>query len=740
MADDMTDSTDESTKNWLKASRRAFLGASSAAVAGSLLGFTPQTASAAGSQTWDVHQSMTDNGWSADKAVSELISQASDGDTILFSAADGGTEYEIGDSHVINKSITLKGEDGAQLTRTSNWYGFKFQGPGLTGDIASMTGDVSLGDSTIPVDTSAVDFSVGDYVHIRNQDYYPISSVGAGDETFALQFAEVTGVSDGAIDISNPAYFNYSSNGGQVEKVELLEGPVVDGLTMVGDNNDSSIDYANTPSKRRGMFGMQWVKDGVYRNSSVKNYYASAFFLFDCWRATWDNVSAADSQSVGPGRGEGLKVAQTTGVQALSVTHKNCRRGIDIARGTAEAYIKDPVVENASLIGIGHHNNTGRYVSGRLRIEGGTLSADGTTIDHIEGQTYVTGTSIKTSGSGLGIAGDNFTAEDVTIEGTDGGSGDGHGVFVTGSPSNVGVHGKIVNNGAFSNSAVRITPKGDAENLLFDLDIESDYRFYGIGMTGNTYTDIVIRGTLSSSSANTDNAIYGTYHDAGVVDGLDISVDLKNHGGDGIYFLVGDRIERVKIHDSTLETNGNYGIWFGYDLSEEQKVEIDNVSISGSQYDAIYLEAPGTAYIGDVNTDGKIRTGDGLTLADSSYGYTIDAGNSNAAYESLGGISGGDSSSTPSNNSSGSGSGNNTSSSGNNTSSPENNTSSSGSNTSSPDNNTSSSGNNTSSPDNGTTTSGSNSTASPSNTTSPSNGTATSTSDGDDDSDDCPYN
>ncbi len=679
MTEKMTNSKNESTKNWFEASRRTFLGASGAAVAGGLLGFTPQTASAANSQTWDVHQWMTENGWSADKAVSELVSRASEGDTILFSAADGGTEYEIGDSHVIKKAITLKGEDGAQLTRTSYWYGFKFQGPGLTGEVASMTGDVSRGDTTIPVDTSAVDFSVGDYVHIRNQQYDQVGS-NPIPEHYGLQFAEVTGVSDGTIDISNQAYFDYTSNSAQVEKVELLEGAVVDGLTMVGDNNDPSVDYGNTPSERRGMFGMQWVKDGVYRNSSVKNYYASAYFFFDCWRATWDNVTAADAQSTGSGEGEGIKAAQTTGVQALSVTHRNCRRGVDILRGTTETYVKDPLVENASLIGIGHHYGTNLSVSGRLRIEGGTLSADGTTIDHIGGQTYVTGTTIKTPGSGIGIAGDNFTAEDVTIEGIDGGSGNGHAVFITGAPSNVGVRGKVVDTvGTFEHSAVRITPTDDVENLLFDLDIESDNRFYGIGMTGSTLRDVTIRGTLSSSSNNTDKAIDGTYQDAGVVDGFDISVDLTNHGGDGIDFLVGDRIDRVKIHDSTFETGGDYGIWFGYDLSKEQKVEIDNVDISGSRYAAIFLEAPGTAYIGDVNTDGEIRTGDGLTLADSSYGYTVDTGNSNAAYESLAGTpggnssggdsSGGNSSGTPSNNPSDSGNGNTTGP-GNETSSP----------------------------------------------------------------------
>lgn len=743
MADDMTDSTDESTKNWFNASRRTFLGASGVAVVGGTLGFTPKTASAADSQTWDVRNWMNENGWSADEAVSELIGRASDGDTILFSAADGGTEYEIGDSHVIEKSITLKGEDGAQITRTSTWYGFKFQGPGLTGDIAPMTDDLSRGDSTVSVDTGAVDFAVGDYVHIRNQEYYSTGADG-GVHEYPVQFAEVTGVSDGSIEISNQAYFDYSSENGQVEKVELLEGPVVDGITMVGDD----------PSA--GMFGMRWVKDAVYRDSSVRNYITSAFFFFDSWNVTWENVTVSDARSKDVGKGEGIKVGQSTGIQALSVTHKNCRRGIDFAQGTSEIYVKDPVVEDASLVGIGHHYNSDSYVSGRMQIEGGTVGADGTAIDHVNGQTYVNGTTVKASGSGLGIAGDNFTAENVTIEGVEGGSG--YGVYINRAPSNVGVHGKIVDNpGTFENAAVTISPNGDVENLLFDLDIESNNRFYGIGMTDNTYEDIVIRGTLTSSQQNTDNAIYGTYHDAGVVSGLDISVDLKNHGGDGIYFLRGDRIERVRVHDTTLETGGNYGIWFGYDLDEERRVDIDDVTISGSQYDAIYLEAPGTAYIGDVNTDGNIRTGDGLQVADSGYDYTVDAGNSNAVYESLSGTPSGDSSGTPDDGSNppSSGDGNTTDPGDGNTTNPgsgDGNTSDPGDgNTSNPgDGDTTNPGDgntttppsgNESNPGNGdTTTPPSNGSTPPSDgtTTPPSNGSPPSDGGNDDDSDGCP--
>ncbi len=632
-----TDTTDDSTDKLFDVSRRTFLGITGAAATATAIGASSENTSAASTQTWNVHDWMQNHGVSADRAVSQIIGRAEPGDTVLFPAVNGETWYTIHQSHQIRKPLTLKGEDGVYLKRTSNWLGFQFHGPGRTGEIASMTGSVSKGDTTIPVDTGAVNFRSGDYVQIRNERYWDAGADG-GTHEYPLQFAEVTGVGNGSIDISNEAYFDYSPAHGQVEKVELLEGATVENLSMVGDNNDPNVDYMSNRSKTRGMFEMRWVKNGVYRDCSIRNYFSIGFYFFDCWDVVWDHVEAYDAQSKAPGKGEGIKAGHCTGVKAFSPVHKNCRRGVDIGNATAEVLVKNPVVENASLIGVGNHNNTDSYVAGRLHLIGGTLNAAGTNIDHISGETVVEGTKIKTSGNGIGIAGDDFTAKNVSIEGIDGGSG--YGVFINGSPDNVYVHGEITDNAdTFQSAAVIITPDGDIENHLYDLDITSNNRFYGIGMTGNTYKDLKIRGTLDSSSQNSDIAIHGTYQNAGVIDGLDISVDLNNHGGPGAYFLVGDQIKRLRIHDSNFDLDGDYGIWLGYHLDEEHRTEIDNVSLSGSKYDAIRLESQGSAYIGNIDTNSKVHTSSDVDLADSSYDYSIDVGQSASSSSSRSGSS-----------------------------------------------------------------------------------------------------
>ncbi|MFC4357409.1 hypothetical protein ACFO0N_05525 [Halobium salinum] len=596
--------------------RRRFLQLSGfAAGTAALAGAGSESAAAAG-RTWDVRDVMAANGWDADRALDEVVGWADPGDTVRF--RDG--EYEISRSHHIGKSLTITGTDGARLVRTTEHIGIRFVGDGLTGDWAETTGDVPRGSTSVPVDASALNVAPGDYVQIRAGDYHDAGSDGGTNE-FAVELAEVTGVGSGAIEVAEGTRFAYDSWNGQVERVDLLAGPRIEGLTMVGDNNDPDIDYMSRREYTRDMFEMQWVRDGVFADSTVENYFSAGFYFFDCKNVTWDNVTARHAQSKGPGKGEPLKAEHCTGVTALSTTTVDCRRGVDVGQGTTDVLVKNPTVRDCSLVGVGQHPNTDEFRAGTVRIEGGDIETVSTGISHADGDTTVVGTRVTTGATGLAIEGANFEARDVTIVGkAEGGSGPA--VKVKDDASNVSVQGTVRDEGnTFRNAAVVIHPEEDISNLDFDLDITSDNRFYAFDMNGVTVADVAVDGALRSSPDNTDIAVHATYRDSGVIDGLDFGADIWNHGGSGICLLRGDAVRRVRVHDATLEVGGDYGVWIGYDLQSQQQTLVENCVVRGAETRSLAFDGDGSVYVTGNQLDDGMRAARGIDVYRESYDY-----------------------------------------------------------------------------------------------------------------------
>jgi hypothetical protein len=615
--------------------RRRFLQLSGVAAGGIGLAAGGAGSAAAAGNTWDVRDAMANNGWDADRAVDEIVRWADPGDTVLF--RDG--QYEIGTSHWIGIPLTLKGTAGAELVRTSSGTGFRFVGDGLVGGVAGTTADVGRGDTRIELDTGAVDLSPGDHVQIREGDYYDAGSDGGTNE-YAVELAEVADVGAGWIELASGTNFSYDASGTQVQRAELLDGPVVEGLTMVGDNNDPDRDYMAAGEYTRGMFEMQWVRGGVFRDCTIENYFSVGYYFFDCLDTTWDGVVARSAQSKGRGKGEPLKAEQCTGVQALSPTVVDCRRGVDIGQGTSDVLVKNPQVSDCSLVGVGQHPNTDDFRAGSVRIEGGEIETVGTGVSHADGDTAVVGTRIVTGSGGLAIEGPHFDASDVTIIGKSEG-GSGNAVKVTDNASDVSVQGVVEDRGnAFRNAAVIISPRADVSGLDFDLDITTDSRFYAFDMRGVRIADVTIDGDLNSNPDNTDIAIHSTYEDRGVLESIDIGADLWNHGGSGICLLRGDSARRVRVHDATLEVGGDYGVWIGYDLSVQRKTLVENCTVRGAETQSLAFDGSGSAYVAGNSLNAGMRAASGLDVNQGSYDY----GGSGSSGSSVGGFDSSDSS------------------------------------------------------------------------------------------------
>ncbi len=498
---------------------------------------------------WDVKSRMNVSNISADEAFNEAISNANDGDTILF--RDG--TYTLNNEYTITKSLTLKGTGDArlELTDTTSGAQIQFTGGGQTNK-ANLTSVVEPGSRVIPVDDPSI-FSVGDRVMIRNNNYTQKVNTQIH---FSIVQDKLDTDGSGSVDsleLASATYYQFedSANGGQVAKVDLLDSPKVEGLTTFGGTF--------------GVFEFKWCEDPVYEDVTVTDYVKMPTRAEDCWKPIWRNVEVRNPTQRGAGEGECVQIYRSTEAGVYSPRIYDCRRGIDLAWGSYGVTIVDPVIHNFSLHGISVH---GPDIAGNVSVFGGTLVPDtgsnSQTGHGISGspsaEFHVEGVHIKTRRTAL-LCNCEFTAKDVHIEPAEDVS-DGQGIRVVHSDVHLeGIHIEDPDS-RLSIAPIHVRTKStgeDIENVTIDATIDTPNTpqvRVRAAESGKTIDGLRFQGEIRSDSGSGAKAVDINAENSRI-SRVDWSMDIVDHGGNCIVLAGAEGVEDFKLHDCTIKTSGN---------------------------------------------------------------------------------------------------------------------------------------------------------------------------------------
>ncbi|WP_157971652.1 hypothetical protein [Halorussus litoreus] len=349
----------------------------------------------------------------SDSAFEAAIADADEGDTILFQ--DGEFLIED-DTHVINKSLTIKGVNATLLRSTHGWEmtpqgwgkaAIAFRGGGPTGEKTQLSDNVSRGDSSIPVSNINL-FQVGDRVQVR-EGSQP-GELGQGVPAFKFQLGKIEKVDTekSKIWLTDNLGYDISAANGEVEIIKLIQNPSIEGLKA--DSGAGTADW----------FLMEWVEDGTYRN--ITTWGGSRFIqrFNNSWGVQNIRPKASHADSEGPGEGEMIYFGRCNDVFVSSPHVEDCRRGVDLTKGTHGVTVFNPHVYNFKSTGISQHNDLGNDIT----IIGGHLTANPTNtiagdgIEHRGGKMVITGTTIVPRRAGVNVKGvaENLHIDGVTVE------------------------------------------------------------------------------------------------------------------------------------------------------------------------------------------------------------------------------------------------------------------------------------------------------------------------------------
>lgn len=434
-------------------------------------------------------------GTASDSAFSSAVSDATDGDIVLFK--DG--TYLLENVHVIQKSIRLKSVN-ATLNRTTGSTAdahtedamFTFRGGGTTGTSTALSADADEGDTVVSV-TDASLFSVGDYVAVQSSGTY---TVDADAET---TFAEVTGVdtSNNDLTISEGCRFNHTTaDSATVYQVEFLDRPVISGFDCEGDG-------ANTSSWIR----LDFCRRPVVEDVRVDGFIYQAISLFDCWLSSIIDCTIANAYQTGSSQGEAFQMwkSQDTYLRQPE-TVAPVRRGIDYTKQACGSTVVEPVIEASGVAGIATHAVAG----GRdIEVLGGEVTDSGVNSSAIladDGCSIrVSNTTIRSDVRAMWNDNGQLYATDVEIHAGSGTSAQGTEVLlVRGGDTRVDMDVVQSSTSYFEGELVDI----DAQNPIDRCEITIDSDIHGAGTNGfNIRTNgadigkVDIAGTLRSQAA-----------------------------------------------------------------------------------------------------------------------------------------------------------------------------------------------------------------------------------------------
>lgn len=473
-----------------------------------------------------------DDGTADDAAFDSAVSDASPGETIVF---DHGN-YLLTSSHTVTKQLDIVGLDATiEYTNTANNdAAIHFQGTGITNTTTTMQAH-SPSTREIAVDDTAA-FSEGDYILLIDGTYsYNVDA--------PMQFHRVTSAGAGTILLDGGLHTGFPS-GAEVNRVELLDSPTMRGLETHGGG------------VRHLQF--QWCVTPTFEDCSVSECLEVSLLTVNCFKPRYYNVEARQPTGKASGEGEQLASYRCSDVYIESPRIDECRRGIDLAWGTHNATIIDPVIRGVSLVGIGVHQDN---YSGKVTIEGGEVVCDpggqsGHCISMSSTATVdISGTRLVARNNGLLCQGE-LHASDITIEST---TATIQGYAINVKSSNVTIENCQIDDpdGIFE-YAIWIDGAGGVENISIDADTNraGDYHLYIEALTSSDSVEHVdISGTYRCRGYGANEVGMIDARSSALINDIDLSLNVYNTGDQALrIYQENATVQNVNIHDSYFDT------------------------------------------------------------------------------------------------------------------------------------------------------------------------------------------
>lgn len=472
-----------------------------------------------------------------DTEFDTAISDASPHDTIVFDH----NSYELQSSHTITKPLTIKGVDSTiTYTNTSNNNpAILFQGGGLGSSTTTVNAE-NKGARVLEVNDASL-FSAGGHVMVMDGTH----SAQANNQ---MQFQRVASVDTtaGTITLSGGLYRPFPS-GSTVYVVDLLDRPRM-------------VDIETTGGGYRHL-QFQWCHRPEFRNCAVSEYLEVSLYALDSWKPRWYNCEATDPEGLASGEGEPLACYRCSDAYIESPRIEDCRRGIDLAWGSHDVEIVDPVIRGVSLAGISVHQDD---IAGRIEINGGVMSCDpngqsghcistsSTAITIIEGMT------LHPRSNGI-LANGVTHASDCYIEPVNSGGNGNGGIHIQGSNMTFdNIH--IVDDSDQLVSPVwfdaPLTDSGAIENVsVDDVTIErpgTDHIYLDARDAGTSITGVEVDGFLDADNGTSDQGIW-VRADAGTISDAEFSVKMYRFPNQAVRLYTEDVepgvIEHIWFHD-----------------------------------------------------------------------------------------------------------------------------------------------------------------------------------------------
>ncbi|WP_330633735.1 hypothetical protein [Halocatena halophila] len=542
------------------------------------------------------------NGGTVDSAFATAVSDAQEGDRIVFDHSD----YELTQQTVINKPLTIDQTPDSTLrcTNTSNNNAhILFEGGGL-GQSTTTTEIGNVGERTLSVNDETV-VTAGDYVLLIEDEY---TAVNVNSQ---IQFAEVESTATGSITLMSALSKEFVS-GTTIYQVDLLEGPEMKNLSTQGGGT------------RHLQF--RWCKAPVYDSVSISEYLEISLYALDCWQPRYRDVQATDPEGTLSGEGEPISLYRCTDGYIESPRVYDCRRGIDFAWGTRNVTVVDPILYGCLIAGISVHQDD---EAGTFHIEGGEIVCQTTEEDTAHnGQgismsssavTSIDGTRIVARANGI-IASGETHATNVTIEPSDGTPEGNAGILVQSNDCSF-IGCRLGDPDGQFDQGVWIDASGGAiQNVEIDMDMDftGENMIYVDGRS-NPVKNVRIRGNYDLVGSSSNQGFLIEANNSNRVENVDISVSLENHPEQGVRLETNTDgvLDNINVHDSYFDCTqaavySNGSGTFGTLRVRDSVLDTGSTSVS-------FNEPVSKIFVTNNGIAGTIDTGDNS--------YTTESGN-----------------------------------------------------------------------------------------------------------------
>lgn len=454
-----------------------------------------------------------DGSTAVDTQFNSALSELAAGDTLVF---DDGT-YRLDNSHSIQKSITVECRDATiRCNNTSNNNAtILFEGTGIQSSTTTAEA-VIPGQTVVDVNDASI-FSVDDRLLMMDDTYEESPTFDHGP----IQFSSVAAVdtTNNQITLHGETVRNFV-NGANVHQVNLLDGPQLKNVTTDGG----------------GIRHLQfyWCERPVFEDCSISEYTDPSLFSLDCWKPRYFNVEATKPNGKASGEGEPVSAYRCSDALIDSPRVYNCRRGVDVAWGTHDCQIIDPVVHNFDIAGISVHGAD----ECSFKVQGGTLvcSPSATTGNGISNAPNspieVDGTTMYCRRAGIRASGPcrASNVDFYPVENTN----SGQAILVVASDVHIDNFTITDPNGLFGQPIEVNTTNGsirdiDLTNFVIDYPNQNAIYLFTTGTASETITSVnITNGRIENAG---DQSVH-MLADAGILD--DVRMDnVDIHGGTG---------------------------------------------------------------------------------------------------------------------------------------------------------------------------------------------------------------